>query len=196
MPYWTTRSGIGQVQKSDCATCAVTKEPKTAQCQVAVEFTSRDTRRRPPEARGRAGISVSSAARGSLDRGQTSPFPPGSCMVSLGLLRAGRIAHAVGNRVPGVDRRRRPSQRPPSRSVKNGVSRQAFRASIRCSVSPPARAPFECMSMQKAQPLISEARVLTGSRRGCFRPQLAGSARARLRTFRSCSGRPAATPSR
>src|SRR5215813_9656007 len=34
---------------------------------------------------------------------------------------------------------------------------------MRCSVSPLARASFVCMSMQKAQPLICDARVLTSS---------------------------------
>src|SRR4051794_29735716 len=42
---------------------------------------------------------------------------------------------------------------------------------MRCSVSPCLRASCVCMLMQKAQPLICDARVLTSSISDCSRPE-------------------------
>jgi hypothetical protein len=50
-----------------------------------------------------------------------------------------------------------------SRSVKNGVSRQVTTVARRRSVSPALRASAVCMSTQKAQPLICDARRRTRS---------------------------------
>ena len=92
----------------------------------------------------------------------------------------------------GRPRRRRPRRRrrPPgrrvsasvsasaarSRSSKNGLSCHAATAKMRRSCSPAFCASTECMSTQKAQPLIWEARMRTSSRRRGSKPALASSA--------------------
>jgi hypothetical protein len=108
--------------------------------------------------------------------GEERPIVPANparsehCDPHAGPFRLGdRLCHSDGDRVR-VDSCSYilltcPLRRVRSRSLYNGASRQASRRYRRCSVSPLALASFVCMSMQKAYPLIWDARSLPRSRK-------------------------------